>query len=113
MTAIRSRWIVGAAMLAGAVPAFALLAGSPPSAAAPWSPRTACDTISFENVQHVFFRKNMRCGAAKDMARHLRRSHGDWEPRRFRCSSGTNYQRDGSCTHRQHPNTFFLYYPEH
>lgn len=25
--------------------------------------RTACDTISFENVQYVFFRKNMKCGA--------------------------------------------------
>jgi hypothetical protein len=75
--------------------------------------RAACHTISFENVQYVFFRQNIKCGAAKDMARHLRRSHGDWEPGRFKCSSATNFQTDGSCRHRSESNTLFLWYPEH
>jgi hypothetical protein len=79
----------------GSAPSFAGALQKNPIFCSKARARVACHTISFENVQYVFFRQNMKCGAAKDTARHLRRSHGDWEPGRFRCSSGTNFQSDG------------------
>jgi hypothetical protein len=109
--------------LLGVVTEFAVLAGgstsmrtAPASASLDGQKRDAttmrsgCQEISFEDVKYVFYRHRVNCEVAKDWARHVRRSHGDWEPRGFNCRSGSDFQTGGEC-HTPGRSRYFGYHP--
>ncbi len=85
--------------------AVALLAGVPPGSASSDGKR-GCTSINLGGPK-VFSKENMRCKTAKHYARRVYRTNGEWEPRNFDCSSGSNFDEGGSCTHDSKPKYFF------
>lgn len=91
------RWLA----IAGALAITAMALASPPTARA-----AGCDRIELGGERYAFYKQHMSCDTAKDNARHLRREP-TWEPRRFDCDSGTNFQRSGFCRHVRRDNRYF------
>jgi hypothetical protein len=87
------------AMLAGAIWAPAA------QTAAPDAREKACNTINLGGPR-VFFKENMRCSKAKDLARRVYKSEGDREPRNFDCESGSDFRQGGFCQHVSKPKSF-------
>ncbi len=47
----------------------------------------------------IFYKNNMRCEKAKHYARRLYKTNGNDEPRKFTCSSGSNFNQGAACNH--------------
>ena len=81
------------------VVAFAALA-APVLANGEQAPATkaGCSTINLGGVR-IFYKNNMRCEKAKHYARRLYKTNGNDEPRKFTCSSGSNFNQGAACNH--------------
>ena len=81
-------------------------------AAAP-SPASAkpCGTIELDTITYIFYADSVRCGKAKDWARHIYRSPGHkWEPPGYRCNVLPRAQGGGGCRHKQQTRKVFGWY---
>ena len=110
MTSTQPSTLRNAVLAIGA--SFALLLGEVSSSAggAERHAGQACNTIKFGGVARIFYKNNMSCDRAKRYARHVRRSRGRWEPRRFSCDSGSNFRSGGFCDH-DFKNKYFGWHP--
>ena len=71
----------------------------------------ACDNIRFDGRDYVFYKQDVRCRRAKKLLRHVRRTRGDWQPRRWDCGSGSNWTTGGGCSKRGNPRKLFGFHP--
>jgi hypothetical protein len=115
MSGTSARWgyVVIAALIGGAIALFAFAVSSA-DATDNRDPVVAtkgdCDKIEMGGTFYAFSVQHMRCRTAKHYAKHLRRDP-NWEPRRFDCSSGSNFQDGGSCQHVRRENRGFAWHP--
>jgi hypothetical protein len=89
-----------------------LLTGALVTSAA--NPATAearkCQAIKIDGKSYAFYKQSMRCKRAKRNARRVAKTRGNWEPKTFRCTSGSGFRNGGHCRHN-HRNKLFGWHP--